>query len=48
MHQKPLTPPSINKRNGKPRQPDDEENPRPTIARPAVRGELFGGWGPKL
>jgi len=25
-----------------------EENRRPTVPRPAVRCDLFNGWGPKL
>lgn len=39
-------PDARNRRTGKPR--DVDENRRPTIQRPAVRTELFGGWGPKL
>lgn len=47
MHNKSLTPESIDKRTGKPRHLPEEDR-RPTIVRPAVRTELFGGWGPKL
>jgi len=47
MHHKSPSPESIDKRTGKPRNPS-EDGRRPTIVRPAVRSELFGGWGPKL
>ena len=40
------TPDARNRRVNKPKATD--ENPRPTLPRPQVRNELFGGWGPKL
>lgn len=42
----PFTPPLKERRIDKPRHIVD--NPRPTVPRPVVRTELFGGWGPKL
>jgi len=40
------TPDARERRVEKPRNLD--ENRRPTLPRPNVRTELFGGWGPKL
>jgi hypothetical protein len=42
-----IAPATIDRRIRKPKATIDE-TPRPTLARPVVRTELFGGWGPKL